>query len=63
MSATVHRIEVARIKRAARLVNAEPDTRCAECGGVIGEKRAPTDSKTGRDWHLERWLRLEGLAP
>jgi hypothetical protein len=62
MSATIHRIETARIKRAARLVNAEPDTRCAECGEVI-EERGPTDSKTGRDWHLSCWLRLEGLAP
>lgn len=62
MSATVHRIEVARIKRAARLVNAEPDTRCAECGGVIGE-RHPEDKPSGRDWHLDCWLKSEGLEP
>lgn len=67
MSATVHRIETARIKRAARLVNAAVNdaSHCAcGCGESLDvDERIAWDSKRGLAYRLAHWLRMEGLAP
>lgn len=66
MSATVHRIEVARIKRAARLVNAAASaaTHCAcGCGTVLHvDERIAWDARRQLGYRLECWLRVEGLS-
>ena len=63
MSARVYSIADARRKRAARLTKPNSDICACGCGTPLDrDKRCAYDRARGLCYHLEHWLKMEGLT-